>query len=263
MLAHLISAWYDEAIREDARMSDADALLDAIFDRPDDDTPRLVYADWLQENGQENYAEFIRLQCAAARCEVWSAEANDLWVRIGRAWNRLSDEWWPATVEEWPLTESAFTPDPVLLDACHFFRGFLRRTVSVGLAQVLRYAACRAWLPAPGPRVYVSSADVPGLSASPLLRRITAIQVVAEWGGDESVLSTDFNPLLRSHHLTRLERLDLSHVLLQRSTVDVLLTAPHLKTIHEIEVGDHRRRDIDFEEVVLQLQGRFKRVIRP
>src|SRR5438094_4748150 len=52
---------------EGSRMSDADALLDAIFDNPDDDTPRLVYADWLQEHGQANYAEFIRLQCAAAR----------------------------------------------------------------------------------------------------------------------------------------------------------------------------------------------------
>jgi uncharacterized protein (TIGR02996 family) len=46
---------------------EADALLDAIFDTPDDDTPRLVYADWLQEHGQENYAEFIRLCVTVAR----------------------------------------------------------------------------------------------------------------------------------------------------------------------------------------------------
>lgn len=52
---------------------EADAFLDAIFDYPDDDTPRLVYADWLQEHGQENYAQFIRLQCAAAREKPWSA----------------------------------------------------------------------------------------------------------------------------------------------------------------------------------------------
>src|SRR5262245_50202513 len=37
---------------EELRMSDADLFLDAIFDNPEDDTPRLVYADWLEEHGQ-------------------------------------------------------------------------------------------------------------------------------------------------------------------------------------------------------------------
>jgi uncharacterized protein (TIGR02996 family) len=40
-----------------------EAFLRAIFDAPDDDTPRLVYADFLQENGQSEHAEFIRWQC--------------------------------------------------------------------------------------------------------------------------------------------------------------------------------------------------------
>lgn len=34
----------------------------AIRANPDDDTPRLVYADWLEEHGDEPRAEFIRLQ---------------------------------------------------------------------------------------------------------------------------------------------------------------------------------------------------------
>ena len=33
----------------------------------DEDTPRLVFADWLQENGDEARAEFIRLQCELYR----------------------------------------------------------------------------------------------------------------------------------------------------------------------------------------------------
>lgn len=48
-------------------MTDEPALLAAIRAYPDDDTPRLVYADWLQERGDADRAEFIRLQCAAAR----------------------------------------------------------------------------------------------------------------------------------------------------------------------------------------------------
>lgn len=41
-------------------MSNGDALLRAILLNPADDTARLVYADWLQENGQEQWAQFIR-----------------------------------------------------------------------------------------------------------------------------------------------------------------------------------------------------------
>jgi uncharacterized protein (TIGR02996 family) len=43
-------------------MTERDALLAAVCEQPDDDTPRLVFADWLQENGEEARAEFIRLQ---------------------------------------------------------------------------------------------------------------------------------------------------------------------------------------------------------
>ena len=43
------------------------ALWAAIRAHPDEDTPRLVYADWLQEHGDGIRAEFIRLQCAIAR----------------------------------------------------------------------------------------------------------------------------------------------------------------------------------------------------
>jgi uncharacterized protein (TIGR02996 family) len=43
-----------------------DAFLQAIFDAPEDDTPRLVYADWLDEHGEPERAEFIRVQIQLA-----------------------------------------------------------------------------------------------------------------------------------------------------------------------------------------------------
>jgi uncharacterized protein (TIGR02996 family) len=52
-------------------LSQHEAFLRAIFDAPDDDTPRLVYADFLQENGDENgeedFARFIRLMIESER----------------------------------------------------------------------------------------------------------------------------------------------------------------------------------------------------
>ena len=46
------------------------AFLADILAHPDDDTPRLIFADWLQENGQELRGEYIRVQCQLA---AWQA----------------------------------------------------------------------------------------------------------------------------------------------------------------------------------------------
>lgn len=51
-------------------MSDEEALLAAIAASPDEDTPRLVYADWLDEHDQPIRAEFIRVQIEVARVET-------------------------------------------------------------------------------------------------------------------------------------------------------------------------------------------------
>jgi len=44
-------------------MTDEHALYRAIIAQPEEDTPRLVYADWLQENDRSEEAEFIRIGC--------------------------------------------------------------------------------------------------------------------------------------------------------------------------------------------------------
>lgn len=47
-------------------LTEGDILLADILDHPEDDTPRLVYADWLEiERGEKDRAKFIRAQEAA------------------------------------------------------------------------------------------------------------------------------------------------------------------------------------------------------
>ncbi len=48
-------------------MTTEDDFIAAILARPGDDTQRLVYADWLQERGQDERAGFIRVQIKVAR----------------------------------------------------------------------------------------------------------------------------------------------------------------------------------------------------
>lgn len=50
-------------------MTEQEAFLAAIAAEPHDEAARVVYADWLDEHGQEKRAQFIRLQCRLARME--------------------------------------------------------------------------------------------------------------------------------------------------------------------------------------------------
>jgi uncharacterized protein (TIGR02996 family) len=63
-------------------MTHDEAFLQAILESPDDDAPRLVYADWLDEHGDPARAEFIRLQC---RLENMSLDDPSLPDLLGRA----------------------------------------------------------------------------------------------------------------------------------------------------------------------------------
>jgi uncharacterized protein (TIGR02996 family) len=59
-------------------MSMHDAFMADIVANPDDDTPRLVYADWLEDNGDPERAAFIRAQCRLAAMGRYELERYDL-----------------------------------------------------------------------------------------------------------------------------------------------------------------------------------------
>jgi uncharacterized protein (TIGR02996 family) len=76
-----------------AEVSAADAFLRAILDNPDDDLPRLIYADWLDEHGDAARAEFIRVQIERARLsadderqDALAAREKELLIRYGPEW---------------------------------------------------------------------------------------------------------------------------------------------------------------------------------
>jgi uncharacterized protein (TIGR02996 family) len=69
------------------------AFLEAIRDRPDDDAPRLVYADWLEEHGDPARAEFIRAQCAAERLDPNDPRRGPLEDRAAALEQAHAPEW--------------------------------------------------------------------------------------------------------------------------------------------------------------------------
>lgn len=64
---------------------DEQAFLNTILAHPDADLPRLVYADWLEEIGQAERAEFIRLQCEYPTSPT--PREMDLWGQGSGVWD--------------------------------------------------------------------------------------------------------------------------------------------------------------------------------
>jgi uncharacterized protein (TIGR02996 family) len=74
-------------------MTDGDALVYAALASPDDRTPRLVLADWLDESGLTDQAEVVRARCAL---DVLAADHPDraAFVRRERAlYERHPGDW--------------------------------------------------------------------------------------------------------------------------------------------------------------------------
>ena len=81
------------------------ALLAAILAEPDADAIRRIAADWLEEHGQAERAEFVRVQCELARREGYAGTNENNWsvelhkrmsdLRI-RERELLDPDWFPS-----------------------------------------------------------------------------------------------------------------------------------------------------------------------
>jgi uncharacterized protein (TIGR02996 family) len=73
-------------------MSDEDAILAAISAHPQEDTPRLAYADWLDEHGLHIKAEFIRVQIAVKTISELPSVEQGKQIHLFRRQQELLDD---------------------------------------------------------------------------------------------------------------------------------------------------------------------------
>lgn len=126
-------------------MSDGDALLAAIAAHPNDDTPRLVYADWLDEHNDPLRAEFIRVQVAVRRLEDRPAEEQREHVHLWRRQQELLDNHRRDLLG--PIANDIHSFDAV------FDRGFLSQVKLSATAFLKNAKWVAALLPAPRVRI--------------------------------------------------------------------------------------------------------------
>src|SRR4051794_28377170 len=80
-------------------MSEREGFLAAITESPDDDTPRLIFADWLDDH-DDPLGEFIRLQIALEPLRIpWQTQWDELervkWLHGIPPGNDHRDPDWP------------------------------------------------------------------------------------------------------------------------------------------------------------------------
>jgi uncharacterized protein (TIGR02996 family) len=243
-----------------------EAFIQAIREHPYEDAPRLIYADWLEEHGQADRAEFIRIQCRLAQSPDTDPESSDLMLRaeelLRRHWKEWVDPlrnivglWYRRYGEEWIREE--YHPeglrrfqrgfvDGLALDAGDFLRhaDALQRLTPLYSLILWRAGHCaRELANAPylkGVSVLsfadyfdapLTASDTAALAASPYLDGLTILYLAGNSLGDEGVAA-----LARASWLASVTYLDLADNGLSDRAGRALAGSPYLRNLQTLHL---------------------------
>jgi uncharacterized protein (TIGR02996 family) len=194
-------------------------FLEVILAHPDEDTPRLLYADWLDEQGDAARAEFIRVQIERARLPHWAARQ----VRLRARERELLDNHGPRWMKELPKIKGV---------TWERFRRGLVGTASFSSFAVFQASAAACWAAAPieavsvpWPRRHEPPETAPAI---PGLRELSMV------GGAFEVIET--TRLGEAPLLSTLWALNIRECNLRADAFRVLVTSPHLANLKALRV---------------------------
>jgi uncharacterized protein (TIGR02996 family) len=201
---------------------DERAFFDRIRDEPDDDGPRLMYADWLDENGQTDRAEFIRLQCALARLPDEDPQSAAVRERERDLGENNKFQW-----------TAGLAP---LVEAWVFHRGVID-SVSVDAGKFLRSGeAIFANAPVRKVRLLNVADHLGKLVQSPLLRLVRELDLSLNELGDRG-------PMLlgKSPHLGRLDTLNLGYTELGNPGLQAIANTPVFGSLRSLQLAGNSK----------------------
>jgi len=186
------------------------AFLHAVRDHPDDDTPRLVYADWLAENGDEARGDLIRAQCRSDDATA-SALLRDHEARWRAALPLLDGITWGA-----------------------FLRGFVEEvTAATPHAFLANAGAILAASPVRRLRILNARAGLEALAASPSMLALVELNL----GNRSGVPADAVRALARSPHFANITSLLLHQNNLGNAALVTLATTPHTGQLRDLYVS--------------------------
>jgi uncharacterized protein (TIGR02996 family) len=236
-------------------MSDRDALIAAILANPDEDTPRLALADWLDEHGDPARAEFIRVQCELARQFEAEADLPDSFGknlshggRWGMRWRphdteerltllRREEELLTAHADEWRKGLPQYADNVHTNTFVQFRRGFVG-AVMAALGPFMKSPAA-LWKHHPVESLMLANCDGAARLKIPACRALAAVRHLRLTGGPtpEAVA-----PLADCPHLSGVRWLDFNGCDVDEAVAQELARSPHLKPV-ALEVSCGGRRD--------------------
>ena len=226
-------------------------FLREIRNQPDDDQPRLVYADWLEENGDEPRAEFIRVQCELAdpaiadnydRRDDLFERQEELLQQHGSRWTEPIDAFTMKSVFNRGLIEFVSMKAEAFLKHGHILRkvGPVHSILLSFSQSMKRYGEV-----AESPLL----SEIRGLCLSGKLRHAAAIMQSSHMGAveklvvSESSLDDNFaTSIATCPSLRRLKMLDLTRNRIRNAGVKALAESENLSNVEHLLLRENEIR---------------------
>jgi uncharacterized protein (TIGR02996 family) len=212
------------------------AFLQSILEAPEDDTPRLVFADWLDEQNQAARAEFIRVQVKRTKTDEDDPEQDSLACRERDLWGIHAGQW----LEElptWARKKAVFRrgfAEEITAKAAQFVKG------AKALFAVAPVRRAHLIYPISGAR---ENPD-PALAACPYLERLISLKLGGSphsgFVGDGGIRSFAASP-----HVGGLRSLDLSNNNISADGLRALAAAPHLTRLVALDLNSYSANATD------------------
>jgi uncharacterized protein (TIGR02996 family) len=235
---------------------DGAALLRAIIDNPDEDTPRLVYADWLDEQGGEanaDQAEFIRTQIAEfERVRRRHHSSVGVWRFPTERERELIARYGGFGAGQWAarLPQSLGLSYHYSVDHERFARGFPWQA-QVATVELFLQVAPALFEAAPITCLRLGEltiATARRLAASPHLARVRQWQDIHARRTDKMLAEIG-----KSEFLGNLREIDLSESEITAAGVRSLLSAPSLREVKRLTFASCRLGDVGAEVIAASL----------
>ena len=222
-------------------ISTDDALLAAILANPEDDLPRLVYADWLEEAGFSERAEFIRIQCHLR--DASSTDLGQLQFREKLLLDRYGKSWLAPLRAKGEALQNSGTHGL-------FRRGFVE--IVWMPAAIFCWKAVKLFRKAPVNELRItrlSLVELHNLLEIPELLHLHTLDLSSHRLGSDGL-----RKLFRCTNLLNLKRLRLRRCFLDNADLDTLLDQSNqLQALQELDLGHN---PID-DRTVERLRRRF------
>jgi uncharacterized protein (TIGR02996 family) len=229
-------------------MTHQGAFLQAIREEPADDAVRLIYADWLDERGEGDRADFIRVQVTLANVPEDHPRRPELEQLELQLLSRHRDAWLG------PLRSLAYVwkfvrgfPEEATLDARSFLEQapLLFRSAPLRLVRLVKAGGLIEAVANCPDLCHLEALHLTGngignngvvwLAFSPHLRGLAALRLGRNYVGDAGV-----RVLAESTYLTGLTTLNLSCNYISSAGAAALAHSPNLARLHTLHLGDNQ-----------------------